>query len=59
MKRTYEIKQNLDVERLNNPYLIHPEDYETQQELFEAIKHWWIFQYRKKESIIKDRIRYA
>jgi hypothetical protein len=54
VKRTYEIKQNLDVERLNNPYLLHPEDYDTQQELFEAIKHWWIFKYRKKESTIKD-----
>jgi hypothetical protein len=31
VKRTNEIKQSLDVERLNNPYLIHPEDYETQQ----------------------------
>jgi len=59
VKRTYEIKQNTDVERLNNPYLIHPEDYKTEQELFDAIKHWWIFKYRKKESTIKDRIRYA
>ena len=59
VKRTYEIKQSLDVERLNNPYLIHPENYKTQQELFNAVKHWWIFKYRKKESTIKDRIRYA
>jgi hypothetical protein len=37
----------INVERLSNPYLLHPEDYETPQELFEAIKRWWIFKYRK------------
>jgi len=57
--KTYENNKQLDIERLNNPYLLHPEDYETQQELFDAIKHWWIFKYRKKESTITDRLRYA
>jgi len=57
--KTYENNKQLDIERLNNPYLLHPEDYETQQELFDAIKHWWIFKYRKKESTIIDRLRYA
>jgi len=59
MKTKYEVKSKQDVERLNNPYLLHPEDYETQQQLFDAIKHWWMFKYRKKESTIKDRLRYA
>ena len=59
VKRTYEVKRYLDVEKLNNPYLLHPDDYETQEELFDAIKHWWIFKYRKKEKTIKDRLRYA
>ena len=59
VKRSYELKRSLDVDKLNNPYLLHPDDYETQEELFDAIKHWWIFKYRKKEKTIKDRLRYA
>lgn len=59
VKQPYELAKKLDIERLNNPYLIHPENYETQQDLFDAIKHWWVFKYRKKESTIKDRLRYA
>jgi len=53
------VKQNLDVEKLKNPYIIDPTQYQTQEELFNAIKHWWIFKYRKSEGTIKDRLRYA
>ena len=59
VQKNYEPRGTINVERLSNPYLLHPEDYETPQELFEAIKRWWIFKYRKKESTIKDRLRYA
>ncbi len=55
----YVTRQKKDVEQINNPYIINPSDYETQQELFDAIKHWWIFKYRKNERTINDRLRYA
>ena len=44
------------VRTINN---INPDDYETQEELFEAIKYWWIHKYRKKESTIIQRLRDA
>ncbi len=53
------IKNISNIENYENPFLLHPEEYKTQTDLFEAIKHWWIFRYRKKESTIKDRLRYA
>lgn len=59
VKRTIKTKGILDVEQLTNPNLLHPSDFETQEELFNAIKHWWIFKYRKKEKTINDRLRYA
>ena len=53
------VKRKLDVEKIKNPYIIDPTQYQTQEELFDAIKHWWIFKYRKSENTIKDRLRYA
>ena len=53
------VKQNIDVEKYKNPYIINPNKYNTQQELFDAIKHWWVFKYRKNERTINDRLRYA
>ena len=38
---------------------INPDDYQTQEELFEAVRYWWIYKYRKKESTIKQRLRDA
>jgi len=51
--------KKLDVEKIKNPYIIDPTQYHTQEELFNAIKHWWIFKYRKNEKTINDRLRYA
>ena len=59
VKRTYDYKRHLNIERSKNPYLLHPVEYETQEQLFDAMKHWWIFKYRKKETTITDRLRYA
>ena len=53
------VDKKLDVEKIKNPYIIDPTQYHTQDELFNAIKHWWIFKYRKNEKTIKDRLRYA
>lgn len=56
---TYDVEKKFNVEKFKNPYILNPADYETQQEFFDAIEHWWIFRYRKKERTIKDRVRYA
>ena len=57
-----ETKQNykkLVVDKIKNPYIINPNNYNTQDELFDAIRNWWIFKYRKNERTIRDRLRYA
>jgi integrase len=54
-----DVNNKFDVEKIKNPYIIDPTQYHTQEELFNAIKHWWIFKYRKNEGTIKDRLRYA
>jgi integrase len=59
MKQKYEEKMLSSIEKFYNPYLLHTEDFNTQEELFKAIKQWWIYRYRKKESTIQDRLRYA
>jgi len=51
--------RKLDVDKIKNPYIINPDNYQTQEELFDAIRHWWIFKYRKNERTIRDRLRYA
>jgi len=57
------VKSYLDAyargERVRTINNINPDDYETQEELFEAIKYWWIHKYRKKESTIIQRLRDA
>ena len=53
------VNRKLDVEKIKNPYIIDPTQYKTYEELFNAIKHWWVFKYRKNENTIKDRLRYA
>lgn len=59
VKLDYDLKKTLDVEIFRNPYVLEPKDYETLQDFFTALEHWWIFRYRKNPSTIKDRIRYA
>jgi len=57
----YEIKKYLDVGKTSfrNPYILNPADYKNQEELFNALKHWWIFRYRKRDTTIKGRLRDA
>jgi integrase len=55
----YEIKKTFNGEVFKNPYILDPGDYKTKEDLFDALRHWWIFRYRKGEKTIKDRIRYA
>jgi len=53
------VRQKFDVEKLKNPYILDPNDCKTQQELFNAIKHWWVFKKRKHINTVKKRIPMA
>ena len=53
------VKQNFNVEKLENPYILNPDDYKTQQEMFNAITHWWIFKKRRNEHTVKKRLPIA
>jgi integrase len=53
------VKGKLDVEKLKNPYILAPSEYSTKQELFDAIKQWWIFKRRKNKNTVKKRIPMA
>ena len=50
------VKKKLNVEQIKNPYILIPEEYETQEQLFEAIRHWWIFKKRKHKNTVKKRL---
>ena len=51
------VKQNHDVEKLTNPYIIDPAKYNTFEELTNAIKHHWIYKRRNKPETIQKYIR--
>lgn len=53
------VKRKLDVEKLKNPYILDPDDYKTDQELYEAMTHWWKTKRRKKEGTVKHRLSIA
>jgi hypothetical protein len=53
------VKQKLNVEQIKNPYILNPDEYETQEQLFEAIQHWWTHKKRKSESTAKKRVAMA
>ena len=48
-----------EVENFVSHKLVDPTKYNDQEELFNAIKTWWIRTYKKKETTIKRRLDYA
>jgi len=59
MRNLRYVKRKLDIEKYKNPYILDPDDYKTEQELFDAIAHWWKTKKRKKESTAKHRMSIA
>jgi integrase len=59
VKQQYVNHISLNVESFKNPYILDQKEYQTQQELFDAIKHWWIFRRRNFESTIKSVLAIA
>jgi len=57
VKRQYEVKKSLDVEKLTNPYILNPLKYSNFEELTNAIKHHWIYKRRNKPETIQKYIR--
>lgn len=49
----------INVEEPHNEFILDPNEYETNQDLFNAVKHWWIFKQRNKEATIKGYLRIA
>jgi len=54
-----QVKTQLNAEQLKNPYILNPDEYKNQEELFNAIEHWWIYKKRKSKETIKKRLPIA
>ncbi len=53
------VNKESNVEQFKNPYILKPDEYKNQEELFNAIKYWWIHKKRKSENTVKKRIAIA
>jgi len=71
VKEPYDVKQILNVEKSNNrvrkiddnkllvPLHVNRNKYNSPEELYRAIRDWWINLKHREERTINDRIRYA